>query len=83
MSKQYKCQIPVLSHDEYMAVCKRAGKNKEPYPAREFEEQHKLKPHGDYYEICSVCDTVVFKEDKEVRKIRARLNRVDEEVVSG
>ena len=80
MSKQSKCLVPVLNHDEYMAVCKRAFKNKEPYPAREFEVPHKLKPHGDYYEICSVCGTVMFKTSKEQRKIRSELNKIEEAV---
>jgi len=75
MSKKHKCQIPVLSHVEYMAVCKRASRDGEPYPAREFEADHKLTGYSDYLDICSACGMVVFKGEKEMRKIRTKLNK--------
>ena len=75
-----KCLKPVLPHEEYMALCKRASKDKKPLPAREFLEPHKTKPHGDYYDRCKVCGTIIFKGAKEQRKIRNEMNKVEEVV---
>lgn len=73
--KKYKCQIPVISDDEYTAICKRASRDREPLPARKFEAEHKLKKLGDYFDECTICGYVAFKDEEENKNIRNRINK--------